>query len=506
MGEAKRRREKGVNELAAKLGLETPGGRIHVHWDHDLAATPNGQMAFFIEFLGMTGLWEKWVEGCPLGYTSPNGSTKRDILGTWLLSVLSGHYRYAHIAGLRADGVNPKLLGMGKVVSEDTMRRALLSIDEGKGMMWLGTNIEYPVLPLLGVPWILDADVTVKPLYGKQEGAVVGYNPHKHGRPSHAYHTYMMAGLRLVMGVAVEAGNETHAGYGLPGLTEILDRLPLDQRPRLVRGDCSYGSDTIMKELEERKQSYLFKLRMTTNVRRYIEKVFFDAIWKDAGQGWEGREGELKLQGWDRARRVILLRRRLEDKQGVLDGESQGLLEFLDVKLEVAQYEYSVLVTDLSYEVLSLAQLYRDRGDAENAFDELKNQWGWGGYTTQDLKRCRFAAMGVALIYNWWSLFVRLANPKARMEAITSRPLLLSGIAYHTSHAGQKHLRITPIHAQTQKATEMLSRVSRLLNEWKQLAEQLKIESVLARLCNYLINLIAGSPTPKTPFLLPAPA
>ena len=27
----------------------------------------------------------------------------------------------------------------------------------------------------LSQPWILDADVTVKTLYGKQEGAVVGY-------------------------------------------------------------------------------------------------------------------------------------------------------------------------------------------------------------------------------------------------------------------------------------------------------------------------------------------
>jgi hypothetical protein len=28
--------------------------------------------------------------------------------------------------------------------------------------------------------------------------------------------------------------------------------------------------------------------------------------------------------------------------------------------------------------------LYRDRGDCENAFDELKNQWGWGGFTTHE--------------------------------------------------------------------------------------------------------------------------
>jgi hypothetical protein len=26
-------------------------------------------------------------------------------------------------------------------------------------------------------PWVLDVDATIKPLYGHQEGAVVGYNP-----------------------------------------------------------------------------------------------------------------------------------------------------------------------------------------------------------------------------------------------------------------------------------------------------------------------------------------
>jgi hypothetical protein len=40
-------------------------------------------------------------------------------------------------------------------------------------------------------------------------------------------------------------------------------------------------------------------------------------------------------------------------------------------------YEYAVLVTSLKDEVRTIAQHYRDRGDSENNFDELKNQWGW---------------------------------------------------------------------------------------------------------------------------------
>lgn len=43
---------------------------------------------------------------------------------------------------------------------------------------------------------------------------------------------------------------------------------------------------------------------------------------------------------------------------------------------DITVYECSVLVTTLKLEALSVAQLYRDRADAENNFDELKNYWG----------------------------------------------------------------------------------------------------------------------------------
>jgi len=48
--------------------------------------------------------------------------------------------------------------------------------------------------------------------------------------------------------------------------------------------------------------------------------------------------------------------------------------------------------------VISIAQHYRDRADSENVFDELKNQWGWGGFTTQDLKRCRLTVAATRII------------------------------------------------------------------------------------------------------------
>lgn len=108
MGEAKRKLEMAVKEIAKAIGVDTMGGRIQVKWDTAGSATPFGQMAFFIEFLRLTGLYERWIDHCPLRYLGPNSSTTSDILGTWFLSILSGHRRYSHITTLRADGVLPE--------------------------------------------------------------------------------------------------------------------------------------------------------------------------------------------------------------------------------------------------------------------------------------------------------------------------------------------------------------------------------------------------------------
>jgi len=150
-----------------------------------------GQLAHFIEFLTLTRLWSHWLGSCPLSYRSPNAPSKAEVLDTWLLSILSGHKPYSHVTAIRCDGVNPGLLGMGKVVSEDALRNALKHIPEAEGTTWLDAHLSDSMSRLLDVPCILETDTTVKSLYGHQEGAVISYNPRKPGRPSHSYHTYL---------------------------------------------------------------------------------------------------------------------------------------------------------------------------------------------------------------------------------------------------------------------------------------------------------------------------
>jgi hypothetical protein len=125
MGESKRKRIRAEVALQRCAGVQTPARKIQVRWETSSAATPMGQLAHFIEFLGLTGLWSRWKETCPLTYSSPNAPGIADVLGTWMLSILAGHKRYAHVTVIRGDGVNPGLLEMNKVISEDNLRRAL---------------------------------------------------------------------------------------------------------------------------------------------------------------------------------------------------------------------------------------------------------------------------------------------------------------------------------------------------------------------------------------------
>jgi hypothetical protein len=207
--------------------------------------------------------------------------------------------------------VNPELLGMTKVASEDSVRRALSAMAEGESEPWLRRHLKASYEPLLEEPWALDIDTTVKPLYGHQEDAKVGYNPTKPGRPSHAYHSYFIANLRMVMDVEVQAGNQTASSFAQPGMWELLDGLEERSRPAFVRGDCAWGTERAMEGAEQRQLPYLFKLKQSPNVKKLVGKLLRQDGWADAGQGWEGLESELRLKGWSQARRVVVLRRPL---------------------------------------------------------------------------------------------------------------------------------------------------------------------------------------------------
>jgi hypothetical protein len=167
---------------------------------------------------------------------------------------------------------------------------------------------------------------------------------------------------------------------GLPGLWQILDRLPRHQWPAFSRGDCAYGDETTMPEHEERGLPYLFKVRHTARVKDLVIRLMREgAKWKECGDGWEALETTLRLRGWRRERRVILVRekpasapvrepgrsRRGKDRQSRLPN-ARG--EGWDACVTPWSGKIAVLVTSMdaeTYPATAMPLLYRERGDAE---------------------------------------------------------------------------------------------------------------------------------------------
>ena len=219
----------------------------------------------------------------------------------------------------------------------------------------------------------IDVDTTVKPLYGHQQDAKVGYNPSKPGRPSHAYHSYFVAGIRMVLDVEVQAGNQTAPLYAQPELWAFLDGLEEQERPVFLQeGTVTGARRKAMVGADERKLG----IPVQTQAERQCEVADRTSLPESGldGSGATGAVAErmLELSGWSKARRVVVLRRPLPSKPigeaKVMDKKKskrkaarQLTLELPELTCEGRQYEYAVLVTSLTDEVRAVAQHYRDR-------------------------------------------------------------------------------------------------------------------------------------------------
>ena len=477
--------------------------KLRVEWSKQSGRmTRMGGLAYFTEYLDVTALFDNMVTDCPLAYTSNNAPHKRDVLGAMLLSVLGGQTRYAHMSSLRGDQLDADLLGVKQIPSEDSIRAAMRKLvtaqqKDSAQASWLEKSFDRLCSGALEMPWVLDVDVTVKPLYGKQEGAVLGYNPHRPGRPSHAYHSFWVGHLRLCLDVQVRPGNETAGSHGLGSLLDWFQRHPVSEWPEFVRGDIGYGTQKWMLELELLAMPYLFKLKQTRGVKELVSLSELQSEWESSLGTWKCCEAMLQLSGWTCSRRVVIYRRIHHQKGSkskvvkALNGpvEANELLELEFIEEDAFTYEYAIYVTSLCEPATEIRGLYNPRGDNENCYDELKNQWGWCGFTLKDLPRSELMARFIALIYNWWSIYVKLVDEAIAREAITSRPLFLLHSAKVSTHQSIRTLVVFCAHAQAEEIQRKLEQAAGRLKEWARLtAEQLNMKSVWARIISHILT------------------
>ena len=296
--------------------LSLPGDRsIPLQELKEGIASGFGGIPMVLSMVAASGQWQELIQGLPPN-RGKNGYSVDDVLKTMFASVLAGGSRYRHVEHMLRDKLLAEMIN-ADLCTDESLNRAIARMAAQGAQSHVDMMLRRSALPTLRfMPgWHLALDPTIKTVYGHQEGAEVGYNPHKKGHRGYALHIATVSGARLVLQCTVKPGNLTSPVNALDSTLDLIDwTRSEDVAPGLVLGDVAFGNDTVMKPLEERNIPYLFRLKRSKGVdtlcRRALEqRILLQVQWKDCGKGYKGCSARLQLQGWDAQRWVIILAR-----------------------------------------------------------------------------------------------------------------------------------------------------------------------------------------------------
>jgi hypothetical protein len=216
---------------------------------------------------------------------------------------------------------------------------------------------------------VLEYDSTVQTGYGKQEGLVIGYNPHKPGRAS--YHPQLCRERKSGLGVwsRLRTGATVSSTDFIEFLEESWQVIPKRfKRKRknlcrvLKRMDSGYESEDILSWNESHAVGYVIKMTMRGDL---WSKIFF--IPKQAYRKISTGVGDVevcsfqfKRKAWSKERRIVMVRWKDE-----VDRAQTKLFDALG-------YTYSFFVTNLKWDEQDIYRFYDKRADIENHIREGK--------------------------------------------------------------------------------------------------------------------------------------
>jgi hypothetical protein len=242
--------------------------------------------------------------------------------------------------------------------------------------------------------------------YGQhQEGAEIGYNPRRRGKPSHHPLLAFAAEVRMVVNAWLRPGKTQAACNVEAFLNEVLALLQPRHRIGLVRGDCGFCTSGMLAQLERNALNYIVVGRMLPTVRRLVSAI---NNWVELGEGLAVAECQYQMSNWSQPRRLVVVRHRLMERAG-------GAL-----LLEVPAYGYSLYLTNLTLPALEVWRLYRGRADSENRIKELLYDFGLRGFASQSFWATEAAFRAVLLAYNLMALFRQLVLGTAARHTMST--------------------------------------------------------------------------------------
>jgi hypothetical protein len=274
---------------------------------------------------------------------------------------------------------------------------------------------------------VFHLDSVVLTLYGKQQGARLGYNPKKKGRPSyHPLLCFEAHGQEFWHG-SLRPGDAASNTGARTLVARCLAKVPSHIARARIRllADSGFFSGRLVGDLHQGGYGYIIVCRKAKVYLPLAQKTGF----KEMRFGWAVAEFRFKPRGWQTEHRFVMVRRPLpEDPE-----EAKQLTLF-----KVGRYAYSAFVTNLELEPWRIWKTYQGRANVEKSIRELLNCFSLNKIPTQSwVANVAFLQL-LLLAYNLVHWFKRLCLPEeyaaATVETIRQEFLVLPGkLAKHGS-------------------------------------------------------------------------
>lgn len=361
-----------------------------------------------------------------------------DLVLLLLFLLIVGVQRVNKSDKLHYDGFFQALFGLAKLPDASTLRRFLqrLSPDAIRQLARRHDQLRADLFafPQPRTSLVFHLDSVVLTLYGKQQGALCGYNPHAKGRRS--YHPILCfeahgqefwhASLR-----PGDAGSNTGARHFVK---RCLEKVPASIARSRIRflADAGFFSGALIEALEQEGCGFTMVCRSYEAYKRLAEQAGF----QDLKMGWGFAEFHHQPKTWSKPRRFIAIRRPLP----VDPDQARQLTLFKDTR-----YSYSVLVSNLGLTPWRTWTDYIGRANIEKSIRELLNDLALGKIPTQSWTANVAFLQLLLLAYNLVHWFKRLCLPEAKLRTtVETLRHQLFGIPAKLVCRGGKNILLLP--------------------------------------------------------------
>jgi len=360
-----------------------------------------------------------------------------DLALVFLYILIAGLPRVSKTEILQYNGLFLSLVGLRKFPDQTALRRFLqrLSPKAIRQIARLHDQIRTQLfsLPEARSSLVFHLDSVVLTLYGKQQGARVGYNPKKKGRPSyHPILCFEAHGQEFWHG-SLRPGDAASNTGARALVARCLEKVPAHVARSRIRllADSGFFSGKLVGDLDQAGCGYIIVCRKPKVYLAKAQKAGF----KEMSFGWGVAEFRFKPRGWEHEHRFVMVRRPLPDDPD----EAQQL-----TLLKVGRYAYSAFVTNLDLQPWMVWKTYQARANVERSIRELLYYFFLNKIPTQEwVANVAFLQL-LLLGYNLIHWFKRLCLPEAyaaaTVETIRNDFLVLP--AKLTRHSGRNVLQL----------------------------------------------------------------